>query len=78
MYVNLCCLSSCLRFCLCFRYRVFLYSDLCVYGLNMGLCGFAAKIPNVVELLSMGTSKSGASLYVTLISLSFHGCSVLV
>jgi hypothetical protein len=39
-YVNLCCLSLYVRFCLCLRYRVFLYSDLCVYGLNMGLCGF--------------------------------------
>jgi hypothetical protein len=37
----------------------------------MGLCGFAAKTPDVVELLSMDTSKSGASLYFTLIIMSF-------
>jgi hypothetical protein len=41
IYVNLCCLSLYLRFCLCFMYRVFLCS---------GLYGFAAKTPDVVEL----------------------------
>ena len=46
-------------------------SDLCVYGLETGLCGFAAKTPDVVELLSMDTSKSVAPLYFKM-SISAH------
>jgi hypothetical protein len=39
--------------------------------LKTGLCGFAAKTPDVVELLSMDTSKSVAPLYFKM-SISAH------
>jgi hypothetical protein len=57
---------------------LFLYSDLCVYGLKMGLYGFAAKTPDVTELLSKGTCRSGHPLYFTFMYLSFPDCSALV
>jgi hypothetical protein len=43
----------------CFRYLLFWDSDLCMYGLKIGLNGFAANTPDVVELLSIGTCRSG-------------------